>query len=332
MIIETNKVPSLETIKKDLKLEHHTCLLIYDRKLKRFSQNYHLKFPVQGGEKLKSLESFSQKTKTLFQKLSLHSSPYALLALGGGSVGDFSGFLASVLHRGVPLVLLPSTWLSALDSSHGGKTALNIGSFKNQLGSFYPAQCVYLVKEILESQPKIRKKEALGELAKMIFLNKELFLKFQNQKTSLFPSLLSCAIKVKLDVVKKDPFEKKGLRKVFNLGHTLGHVLELHYRISHGESVACGLYFSLSYSLHEKLLNVKEYEKMIFILKTMGLEKKYFKRKISRRKFINYISCDKKAISKTIDFIFLKGIGKPFKKRVTFEDLFLEAKRQGFVI
>src|SRR5438445_1275287 len=147
-------------------------LLIYDDVLpkksaefKKWMKQIPLRYAVQAGEGLKSIDLFPEhisKITALCEKASVRK--LTIVVVGGGSVGDFGGFVASILKRGVRLVHLPSTWLAAIDSAHGGKTALNVGGAKNQIGTFYPATEVVLVKSLLLSQPPARTFEGFAEL------------------------------------------------------------------------------------------------------------------------------------------------------------------------
>src|SRR6185295_5151716 len=113
-------------------------------------RNWLKKFPcrygVKSGESLKDLEKFPGHCKAILQMTEkIETRPLQLIAVGGGSVGDFAGFVASTLKRGVPLIHVPSTWLAAIDSTHGGKTALNVAGIKNQIGTFKQAEKIIVV-------------------------------------------------------------------------------------------------------------------------------------------------------------------------------------------
>jgi 3-dehydroquinate synthase len=153
------------------------CILIYDKiltskKLTTWIQTFPNKYGVHSGESLKETKNFHQHIQKILKlSVGISKQEITIVALGGGSIGDFSGFVASVLKRGVRLVHVPSTWLSAIDSAHGGKTALNAGGIKNQIGTFYPAQKTYISKKILFTQPEIRLQDAWGEALKTALLS-----------------------------------------------------------------------------------------------------------------------------------------------------------------
>ena len=168
-----------------------------------------------------------------------------------------------MINRGVNLILLPTTWLADMDSSHGGKNGLNISGYKNQIGNFYFPKKVEIVKEILFMQPPQRAVEAFGELMKIALISKSnLFSRLKKSQkidNEFVYKALPLAIQAKNNVVKKDPYEKKKIRHVLNLGHTFAHAMESCFQISHGEAVLYGLVFSLIWSRSDKIISEKEF-------------------------------------------------------------------------
>ncbi len=330
-------------------------LVIYDRKLLRAVPNFKKwvdRFPVvygvQSGERLKDVAHFPGHMAKLI-RATQHLSPrdMTIVVAGGGSVGDFGGFVASIFKRGVSLVHVPTTWLAAIDSSHGGKTALNVGAAKNQLGTFYSANSIYLVSSILKDQPRVRALDAMGELAKMLLIDggafAQRFVKHAEKKQQsvevedLAWRFLNEAVRAKYKVVKCDPREVKGHRQVLNLGHTLGHILEAQMQLPHGTAVGQGLYFALNWSRRRNYLSNSEFESAIRILEIcqitpMNETKKYRAIRPSVRAARVLLSKDKKRQGRDrTTFIFLKRIGRPFRDAIRNEDLFEEAKLQGWL-
>ena len=253
----------------DIVLDASSTFLIYDRDLLKYSpafkawqKKFKIQYAVKAGEKLKDLKNFETHMRQILKRsTSLNTRQMIFVIVGGGSLGDFGGFVASVFKRGVRLIHIPSTWLAAIDSSHGGKSALNIESAKNQIGSFYPAEKIYLVEQLLLSQPQKRAVEACGELIKIALIDNGPWVKSLTRGFSSEDALirnLKWAIQAKYKVVKKDPFEKTGFRQILNLGHTWGHVLESAFGIAHGTAVSLGLQFSIEWSFHKKLLKAKD--------------------------------------------------------------------------
>lgn len=316
-------------------------VLVYDRRLERLSpslKTWLKKFPnriaVHAGESLKTLDSvklfFERHQKTL-EKLS--GAEGALIVVGGGSTGDFGAFVASVYRRGVPLVMIPSTWLAAIDSAHGGKTALNLAHKKNQIGTFYPAREVILCKPLLFLQGVRRFDEAKAEAFKVALLggpsDYQKIVKSFSSPDDFF-KMLPLMIAAKMKIVSLDPFEQNGTRQLLNLGHTMGHVWEAALSLSHGEAVAWGLNFALEFSRRTGRLSASAHAAMASDLS--GILQK-FKRPatLPRAQILKYLQADKKQVSpRELYFIFIHGIAKPSRARVALSALVRETVRQGF--
>lgn len=225
-------------------------IILIDKRLKKNISGFKsasLLIYLEGSESTKSMATLTRVLDLIFgnKKFEVNKKT-KLVVIGGGTLGDFGGFLSHILKRGLSLVLVPSTWLSAMDSAHGGKNGINFKDVKNQLGTIYPAQKVILVKSLLAQQPIDRTVEGFGELIKIAYIHSA---KFYQQVTKeklaeldLF-SYLPQAIEAKYTVVKKDPFETKGIRYVLNFGHTIAHVWEAKLGIHHGITVLLGMYF-----------------------------------------------------------------------------------------
>ncbi|MGZ3747993.1 MAG: 3-dehydroquinate synthase family protein [Pseudobdellovibrionaceae bacterium] len=325
--------------------------MIYDRifesqqKVARWVKRFPVRYAVKSGEGLKSLQNFPQHMNVILQKTH-HFSPKRLkiIVLGGGSVGDFGGFVASVYKRGVELISIPSTWLSAMDSAHGGKTALNARGAKNQIGTFYPAKDVYLIKPLLLAQPSERNFEALGEIIKMALISGGSLYKKLNLATTLNSAslwkLLPLVIKEKYRIVQKDPQERKGLRHVLNFGHTMGHAFEVHYELPHGVAVLAGLQFALEWSFQRGIMSQSEYLKLMrarFWKKAVQAKQLSVWKNLNMRallsdrpqRFLRYLEQDKKKTNlQNLRFIFLKSPGSPFIDEVPLKDILPEIARQ----
>ncbi len=309
-------------------------VLLYDAILdkqpffKTWRQSFAHSWPLAAGENLKTFASVYGLLKKISTAAIPQTTDLTFVAVGGGSVGDFVGFLASTFLRGRRLVQIPSTWLASIDSAHGGKNGLNLAGVKNQVGTIYPAATVYLVRQLLESQPSERANDAMGEVLKIAIINSPTLVKPISEK-NLY-SLLPTLIQAKLKVVAKDPLEKLGHRRVLNLGHTMGHVFESHFKLPHGQAVKLGILFSARWSLHRKNLKAADY-KQICIAAGPKAEATLHSciTKINSAKILRLLSKDKKLISSSeIDFIFILKIGKVIRKKVSFSDVLTEVKRQ----
>jgi 3-dehydroquinate synthase len=257
----------------------------------------------------------------------------AIVVVGGGSVGDWAGFLASVLKRGIAFVNIPSTWLAAIDSAHGGKTALNVDAYKNQVGTFYPATAIYCVKEILDQQPQENVRSGYGEALKMAILaGGPLYKKFIGCKdfnSDFLWKVLPQLVMAKYQVVKRDPFEKLGIRQILNLGHTMGHAIELEQKLPHGLAVQLGLEFSLEWSFREGLIKARDYEVMKSLLVKNRVPPLA---RLSAERLRLCIQQDKKTHNgDEVGFVFIKSPGKPVYKNVKMDELIQVARDSGWV-
>jgi len=290
---------------------------------------------LPAGESLKSTRELERVVGQLFSSgHSFSRDGTQFFAIGGGSVGDFVGFLASTFLRGVELLQVPTTWLSAMDSAHGGKTALNVAGTKNVLGTFYPASEVWLIEPFFKHQSGARVNEALGEAAKMALLDTRVARAAQSLHASESEwtlaelwKLLPSIIEAKMRVVNRDPFEKRGDRRVLNLGHTLGHVLESRFKIPHGLAVGYGLHFALWVSWCEGVLPAKKFFELERSLsRDWGLDiEAPRKLKLSREDARRLLLRDKKVLSAgSLQFIAIRGVGRPVQLPLKV-DLLLDA-------
>ncbi|MFL2131135.1 3-dehydroquinate synthase [Ruoffia sp. FAM 20857] len=197
-----------------------------------------------------------------------------LIALGGGVIGDLVGFTASIYLRGIAYIQVPTTFLSAIDSSVGGKTAVDITQGKNLVGAFHHPVCVLCDTSTFQSLPADIFEDGCSELIKyaMIMnpkLLKELIEREQplNKESSDLPEIIYECVKMKRDIVLKDEFDH-GLRQLLNFGHTLGHALEQgsQYRISHGRGVAMGMAVFTKMAVTQQLIHKDIYTSLIQLL------------------------------------------------------------------
>ena len=333
------------------KMDPDTHFLLYDSTLENSNEENHeirdfiSTFPhrlgLKGGESVKEFKSFPRRMELILKKWPQPiRRDHSLVVLGGGSLGDFGGFVASIIKRGLPLVQIPSTWLAAIDSAHGGKTALNRGGVKNQIGSFHPAKKVFIVKNLLETSPKELKEQSYGEFIKMALIGESMvFKKILMEKGEvdefLWPFMKLC-IEDKYRFILKDPYETKKQRQILNFGHSFGHALESHFGWSHGDSVLQGLFFALEWSRYRGDLEQNSYEQIMGTLhekfhRLPARKLKWYRRPYGKR-MAHLIGQDKKMDANgKILFVFLKSIGRAFLGPVLVDDLISEAKRQKWV-
>ena len=193
------------------------------------------------GEAHKTLESVHSIYEAL---LAHHANRHTLvIALGGGVIGDMAGFAASTFMRGLPFVQIPTTVLSMVDSSVGGKNGVDLPQGKNLVGTFTQPRAVFIDTGCLETLPEAERRAGMAEVLKHGMIDgADLFHAVQSHGTSPPMDIIRQALLVKVDVVERDPFEQNE-RAYLNLGHTFGHALELvsDFQLSHGEAVGLGL-------------------------------------------------------------------------------------------
>ena len=252
------------------------------------------------GEKTKSFESLEFiLTKMLEANLTRTD---CLVAVGGGVIGDLSGFAAASYMRGIDFYNIPTTLLSQVDSSVGGKCAINLSSTKNTVGAFYQPKAVICDLDALKTLDKRLLSEGLAEALKMALTSdKELFDIFENEEINdaALEKIITRSLKIKLDVVSRDEKES-GLRKILNFGHSYGHGIEAECfgSLYHGECVALGMIPMVSEKIRPKLIK---------ILEKLNLPTKV---DIDIEKALAHVVNDKKADGDSISVIFVNEIGK----------------------
>ncbi len=286
----------------------------YSEKVSSFCSNP-FRYIIPEGEKSKSLQSF-EAIVSFMQEHSFDRHD-RIIAVGGGVVGDLSGFVASAYMRGITFINVPTTLLSMTDSSVGGKTAVDFNGTKNLIGAFYQPSLVLIDPEVLATLPARQVASGYAEIIKMsLTFSKELFEKLESPGKNVLDSVLhfiSEGILIKKSVVEADPYES-GLRKVLNFGHTLGHAIESNENGSlfHGEAVALGMLRMCSEEVRSRL---------IAMYKFYGLPTdldKYTKDTSALRTFLNN---DKKGNSGLIDCIYVETPGSYIIKKLRSEEI-----------
>ena len=212
---------------------------------------------VDEGEESKSIDSFSRLLQAMLDNG--FSRKDCVVAVGGGVVGDLSGFAASAYMRGIDFYNIPTTLLSQIDSSIGGKTAVNFGGVKNIVGAFYQPKKVLIDPELLKTLPERQISNCLAEAIKMsLTSDKELFDIFESKDIeSSIDEIIIRSLNIKKSVVEEDEKES-GLRKILNFGHTVGHGIEsaAQGELYHGECVALGMIPMCAESIRSRVIEV----------------------------------------------------------------------------
>lgn len=273
-------------------------------------------YTAEAGEKSKSLDTFRELLSVMLENS--FSRKDCVVAVGGGVVGDLSGFAASAYMRGVDFYNIPTTLLSQIDSSIGGKTAVNFGGIKNIVGTFYQPKRVLIDPDLLKTLPDRQISNGLAEAIKMALTSdKELFRIFENEDIeNSLDEIIIRSLNIKKAVVEQDEKEN-GIRKILNFGHTIGHGIESSHtpELYHGECVALGMIPVCSEEIRPRLINV---------LKKCSL---YNPVSFNRGEINEIILHDKKADGDTVSVTTVSEIGQYEIKTMGLTQLIEEAEK-----
>ena len=331
IIIGNNILAKINKFLKESSINFNQCLLVVDKNIpKNLIKDILKSLPKRSAtihffnasEKNKNLKSVNKITSILLKKNFARND--CLISIGGGITGDVSGFAASIYKRGLRFVNIPTTLLSQVDSSIGGKTGVNTRYGKNLIGSFYQPNLVITDINFLNSLPKREIICGYGEILKHSLIDGKKFFYFLNKNGKNILNLKSpfiqraiqqsCLIKKK--VVEADEKEL-GLRKILNFGHTFAHAFEatLNYsaKLNHGEAVILGIKTAVKFSLLNKILNKKEFELINNHLDNLKLPRNInkFILKKDLNTVLSFMKKDKKNNTKKINLVLLKKIGSP---------------------
>lgn len=268
------------------------------------------------GEQYKQLDTISQIYDALLR--GRHHRTTTLIALGGGVIGDMTGFAAATYQRGVNFIQIPTTLLSQVDSSVGGKTGVNHPSGKNMIGAFYQPRAVMIDTDVLNTLPAREFSAGMAEVIKyglirdtnfFTWLEKNISALMQRDRVTLEHAIeTSCQIKA--EIVGMDEREE-GVRALLNLGHTFGHAIEAHTGYGqwlHGEAVASGMVIAATVSARRGWLTHEELGRIRNLLLAAGLPI-HPPTAMQAMDFLEKMQLDKKVMTGKIRYILLKGIG-----------------------
>ncbi len=266
----------------------------------------------------------------------------AIIALGGGVIGDLVGFAAAILRRGTSFIQVPTTLLAQVDSSVGGKTAINMPQGKNLVGAFHQPVLVLADTQCLNTLPARELRAGYAEIIKYGLINDaDFFAWCENNGTALLSGdnkarsyAIEKSVQAKAAIVAQDPNETTGTRALLNLGHTFGHALEaeLEYsdRLLHGEAVGIGMQLAFDYSVSQGICPPSDAERLRAHLAKAGMMSDYHSlTNASGAKLVAHMSQDKKRQSGTLPFLLARGIGQTYlDKTVNLSDIeaFLDRK------
>jgi 3-dehydroquinate synthase len=273
---------------------------------------------IADGENNKSLDTAGRLYTELADSYAMRTMP--VLAFGGGVIGDLAGFVASTYMRGVPLVQIPTTLLAQVDSSIGGKVAVNHGKLKNAIGSFYQPRLVIVDTTTLKTLPSPQLNNGMAEVIKsaiirdadfFCLIEKNIRPNIDDIDEDVLEEFVYRTAAIKADIVADDELDG-GLRNILNFGHTVGHAIETasDFVISHGEAVAAGMIAEATIALKAGFFSEKEMARLKKVIIDAGLPAEIPKLDIDKIKAA--MEHDKKITNGRVKFVLPKAIGDVF--------------------
>lgn len=271
-------------------------------------------YVIEAGEKSKNAQNYIDILTFLAENE--FSRKDVVLALGGGVVGDLAGFVSATYMRGIDFYQIPTTLLAMIDSSVGGKTAIDLAVGKNLVGAFYQPSGVYINLDTLDTLPKVELDNGKGELVKYAFLSEQISKKPLNV---IDEQLICDCLKVKIGIVEEDEKES-GKRMLLNLGHTVGHAIETmsHYTLPHGVCVAKGLKVAIEISKNIYGFEEKKERAMLQLLKSVDID---LSLPYDINDLIAQMTHDKKTVGDEVSFVLVKDIGDCRIEKLKLDDL-----------
>tara|TARA_B000000475_G_scaffold269243_1_gene262928 strand:- start:2898 stop:3896 length:999 start_codon:yes stop_codon:yes gene_type:complete len=277
-------------------------------------------FELEINESTKDLNTIQKIWKIMFSESLDRSSK--IIGIGGGVLSDLVGFATSTFKRGANLSLVPSTFLGMVDAAHGGKTGFNNEFGKNQIGTFFIPEKIFICTEFLDSLSEIEMNNGIIESLKAGFLgDKEIIEMIYQDKLNNLEEIIKKSIQVKYNILKND-LRESNERMFLNLGHTIGHLIEKdsNYSISHGQAVAIGMLKGFEISESKFNLNSSIRDEFNSFLNKQSMKTEYsFNSNQSELKEI--ISNDKKVTSDVVKFVLIKNIQEPVLIDFSINDL-----------
>lgn len=317
ILSEISELVSLEKYHQILIISNETIAPLYLSKLTQKFQSNHLDCVVlPDGEQYKS----QQQLNKIFDRLiaAKFNRDCLLIALGGGVIGDMTGFAASCYQRGVDFIQIPTSFLAQVDASVGGKTAINYGNAKNMIGSFYQPQAVAIDVATLTTLARREYVAGFAEVIKYGLVYDSDFFNFlegvlpvEASNATVLAQIIARCCHIKAEIVEKDEREQ-GVRALLNLGHTFAHAFESitnYEQWLHGEAVAIGLVCALVLSYNKKMLDSESLRRAIRLIDKVGLPIG-FSQPLDCDKIIELMAFDKKVMAAKKRFILMDDIGK----------------------
>lgn len=267
---------------------------------------------IPPGEKSKTRE-WKEKIEDQMMQMRLGRDT-TLIALGGGVVTDLGGFVAATYCRGIHFISIPTTLLGMVDASIGGKVAVNSPYGKNLIGAYYHPEQILIDRELLGTLPSCELRNGMAEVIKYGAIGSMSLIEKLESGLSMDEWLVDCCMQ-KQQVVQKDPNEK-GLRRILNFGHTIGHAIEVltEHEISHGEAVALGMHLEANLSVNLGYLSKEEHKRLRRLIQKTGFSLE-LPRGLSKEDLLQVMTLDKKSRRGQARFVLLEKVGQvhPFE-------------------
>ena len=244
-----------------------------------------------------------------------------LIALGGGVTGDMCGFAAATYLRGIDFIQIPTTLLSMVDSSVGGKTGVDLGGYKNMIGAFHQPRLVYIAVSVLVTLPTLQFSSGMGEVIKHGLIRDAAYFRMLETSCSnaltgdpqILAEIIYRSVRIKAEIVGRDPLEQNE-RRLLNFGHTVGHAIEKEsgFTLTHGQCVAFGCIAAARISAERGLLPVHEIPAVRALFKAYGLSDTLHASFAEPSRILDALKHDKKKQGDTVAFVLLNRIGDAF--------------------
>ena len=296
--------------------DHHVwSLYSKDILLEKIENKKVIFWKAPDGEKVKNINDFQIAVEFFLEK-GIHRNAH-LVVIGGGATSDFAGFVAATILRGIKWSIIPTTLLSMVDASIGGKVAINSKLGKNLVGAFHLPSNVWICPKFIETLPDVEKNSGLGEVLKYCFLDYAIY-DMAIKKVDMSQIIDACA-KFKERLTQED-LKETGVRRILNLGHSFGHAVEFIYNIPHGEAVMWGM--ALLFKLFGSEKNLNDIAALKKALNMAGDTPPWLNKEFPIEKIMMYLSKDKKisALS-SIDLVLIKDIGNAEIETKSFSDI-----------
>lgn len=277
-------------------------------------------FVYEAGEKSKHLGTIAEIYNSLADFKMTRKD--IIIALGGGVCGDMAGFAAASYLRGIDFIQIPTSLLSQVDSSVGGKTGVDLPQGKNLVGAFHQPIAVLIDPDMLKTLPEEFITDGMGEVIKYGCIKDAEFFEFLENENALenIESVIETCVKIKRDVVSRDEREK-GERMLLNFGHTLGHAIEKltgYGEITHGMAVAIGMAMIAKAGEKNSITEAGAYERIVRLCKKYNLP---VDTALDVHDIVDAARSDKKSAGGSVNLVLLKKIGESFTRKIEFDKL-----------